>query len=322
MATDEVLTHFGAQFDWQPEIEHAEALRPRKNILVCGMGGSHLGAWLIRQYGGVQNLYIHRDYGMPDLPPEILGDCQIILSSYSGGTEEVLDSGRVALERGLPMACIASGGRLIEFAREHALPHVVIPDSGLQPRMATGFSMLGIAKLMGDAELEAAIRNAGIAADPLALKAEGERLSAVLSGKIPVIYSSNQNFPLAYIWKIKLNETAKIPAFCNAVPEMNHNELCGFDVYDSTRDISRNMCAIFFQSGGDHVRVQKRMEVAGEVLTEKGIQVERVKLQGSGFEKAFNAALLADWTSLCLAHLYGVPDMAVPMVEDFKKRIA
>ncbi len=91
MAIEDTLRKFPEQFEWQPEVMQGEALRPHKNYILCGMGGSHLGAWLIKRYGGVFNIFIHRDYGLPELPPDIWADALVILSSYSGTTEEVLD---------------------------------------------------------------------------------------------------------------------------------------------------------------------------------------------------------------------------------------
>lgn len=317
MALEDTLKRFGEQFGWEPEVVNAEKLVSYKNFVVCGMGGSHLGAWLITSYGGVP-ISIHRDYGLPFVGPDTL----VILSSYSGTTEETLDAGRVALERGLPIAAISTGGKLLEFAREHQLPFVQIPDTGLEPRMAIGFSMLGIARLMQHPALEKDIRTAGASIDPVAGEAEGKRLGALLTGKIPVVYSSSVNFPIAYIWKIKFNETAKIPATCSSFPELCHNELTGFDVYAATRAISTPMHVIFLNDSSDHPRIVKRMEVASEMLAERGVSVEHAALDGGGFVKAFKAALLADWVSLDLAERYKVPNPETPMVAEFKERIS
>ncbi len=322
MGMEDTIRRFPEQFDWQPVVDHNEVLRPRKHYVLCGMGGSHLGAWLIKRYGKVSNLWIHRDYGLPELPAEIYADAQIILSSYSGTTEEVLDSGRIALERGLPIAVVSTGGKLIEFAHEHALPSVQIPETGLEPRMAVGFSMLAIARIFGDAALESTIREAGKGIDPVEGKGEGERLAERLRGKVPLIYSSAPNVPISYIWKVKFNETSKIPAFIDTFPEMCHNELTGFDVVDRTRDISSRFHAVFLEDFGDHPRVRERMKVASEMFGERGIPVEHVGLAGkSGFEKAFRGALKADWVTLNLAREYGVPNPETPMVAEFKRRI-
>ena len=321
MALKDTLLRLSEQYGWQPEIVNPETLRPHRHYIVCGMGGSHLGAGLIQTYGGVAELTIHRDYGLPELSQQIYEDALVILSSYSGTTEEVLDSARAALERGLPMAAISTGGKLLEFAREHAIPHIQIPETGLEPRLALGFAAIGIARLMQNQPLEAAIRDAGTALDITLYEAIGEQLGQRLIGKIPLIYSSTRNLPIAYIWKIKFNENAKIPAFENVFPEMCHNELTGFDVVDATRELSSRMCAIFLEDEQDHPRIQKRMSVAQEMLSERGIPIERVSLDGDGFGKAFRSAAYADYATIILADTYGVPNPETPMVADFKHRI-
>ncbi len=318
---EDTIRRFGEQFSWKPIVEHSESLREYKYYVVCGMGGSHLGAWLIKRYGEHNNIFIHRGYGLPDLPKDILENALIILSSYSGTTEEVLDAGKTAKDRGLPVAVITKGGPLLQFAKESVVSHVVIPDTDLEPRMAIGFTMLGIAALIKNSKLEESIRAAGVATNPSVGEMEGARIGGLLQGKIPLIYSSAANIPLAYIWKIKFNETSKIPAFCNSFPELCHNELSGFDVADSTKALSAQMHVIFFDDEKDTQRIKDRMRVASEVLSEHGIPVTHVALTAWGFEKAFEAALLADWVSLHLAKGYNVPNPQTPLIADFKKRI-
>lgn len=321
MALEDAILRFREQFSWQPEVVHGDKLREYKHVIIVGMGGSHLGPWMLKSYAGGQNIFIHRDYGLPDMSEDVLKDALIILSSYSGDTEEVLDAGRVAIEKGLSVAAISRGGKLIAFAQEHQIPHIVSPDMNLQPRVAIGVSMLGISKLMMNPAMEAAVRAAGLATDPAAGREEGMRLAETLRGKVPVIYGSRQNMPLSFIWKIKLNESSKIPAFYNSFPEMCHNELCGFDTAETTVPLSNRFHAILLDDATDHPRNIVRMKAVGEILREKSIGVSNVTLKGEGLAKVFAAAVLADWVSIFLAAYYGVPDEQVPLVEDFKKRI-
>lgn len=318
---EDTIRKFGEQFSWQPVVEHNEALKAYKYFIIAGMGGSHLGAWLIRAYGHMPNVLVHRNYGLPSVPKDITENALVILSSYSGSTEEVLDCARECLAKGMPLAAITKGGKLLEFAREHAIPHCVIPESNLEPRMAIGYSMLGIAALMNNLKLQGDIRAAGTAINPGLGESEGTRIAGVLRGKIPLVYSSVSNLPLAYIWKIKCNETAKIPAFCNSFPEFNHNELSGFDTVDGTKSLSSSMHAVYLDDLDDHPRVKLRMQTTADVLAEKGIPVLRIPLTSSGFTKAFDAALLADWVTLSLAREYNVPNPETPLIAEFKKRI-
>ncbi len=323
MSLTDTLMRFKEQFAWDPQIENPAALGRYARTVVYGMGGSHLGAWLIKRYGGKPDIFIHRDYGLADEAPAVFEeDALHVLSSYSGTTEEVLDAAQEVLRRGLPAAAVSTGGTLLEIAREKGMPCIQIPETGLEPRMAIGFSMLALARILGDAPLEAAIREGGESVDPGEGKDAGASLGKKLEGKIPVVWSSAANLPLAFIWKIKFNETAKIPAFCNAMPELCHNELTGMDVVDATRPLADAVHIVMLEDESDHPRIRRRMQVAREMLGERGISVERVALAGNGFAKAFSGALLADWASLHLAEHYGVPNPETPLIAEFKKRIA
>lgn len=322
MSMEDTIRRFPEQFAWEPVVEHNDVLRAYKYYVICGMGGSQLGPMLIETYGPAHNLILHKDYGLPYLAPEVAEQALFIMSSYSGTTEETIDAAREAFGRGHAVAAVSTGGKLIEFAKEHALPHIVIPEMGLQPRLAIGFSMLGLARLMGDGELEGRIRQAGTQLNPMAAQEEGMRVAHALHDQVPLFYASTANMPLAYIWKIKINETSKSPAFCNVVPEMCHNELCGMDVADSTRGLTAGMTAVFLEDEMDHERNKKRMRIAGEILTQRGLRVIHIAVGGRDFDKAFHTALMADWVSYELAKYYGVPDEATPLIADFKGRMS
>lgn len=319
MSMTDTLVRFSEQFAWQPEVVNADKLAVHGRFVVCGMGGSHLGAWLIAQYGGKpEPIHIHRDYGLPNpVPPGSL----IILSSYSGNTEEVLDAAQAARAAGLPMAAVSTGGKLLAFAQEHGIPFVKIPDSTLEPRLAIGFSMLALAQLMRDAPLEALIRDAGLAVMPESRKTEGLAIGQNLVLHLPWVWSSEQNASLAYIWKIKFNESAKVPASCQTLPELSHNELSGFDVVEATSELARKTYVLLLEDAADHPRVQKRMQIARQMLEERHVSVSSVKLQGTGFFKAFDAAILADWAATALAEHYNVPNPETPLIAEFKRRL-
>ncbi|MBI2506768.1 MAG: bifunctional phosphoglucose/phosphomannose isomerase, partial [Candidatus Colwellbacteria bacterium] len=137
---------------------------------------------------------------------------------------------------------------------------------------------------------------------------------------IPIIYSSRRNIALAYNWKIKFNETGKAPAFYNTFPELNHNEMTGFDVQETTRELSDKMFFIFLKDEDDHPKITKRMEVLERLYRDRKLSVAVVSLEGnSKMEKIFNSLTLADWTAYYTAKRYNVEPEQVPMVEEFKK---
>ena len=226
----EAIKNFTKQFVYQPKLENEARLKRSDKFIVCGMGGSALGAELLRTANPYLDIIVHRDYGLPALSEEELKMRLIIVSSYSGNTEETLDAFETAREKHLALAALSIGGKLLELAKKYGIPYVQMPDTGIQPRSSLGFQVRILLKIMGE---EKGFREAGMLAkilNPLLFEKRGKELANELRGSVPVIYASTRNLPIAYNWKIKCNETGKIPAFYNVFPELNHNEMTGFDL--------------------------------------------------------------------------------------------
>src|SRR3989338_907812 len=158
---------------------------------------------------------------------------------------------------------------------------------------------------------------------PEKLEAAGKALGQKLVGSVPVVYASTRHFALANNWKIKVNENTKVPIFANVFPELNHNEMNGFDPQAGTRSLSRSFHFVFLRDDEDDPRIVRRMEVLEQLYRERELPVESIALTGaSRLEKIFSSLLTADWVSLALAEAYGVNPEPVPLVEEFKKLIA
>ena len=317
---EEAIKNFHTQFLWKPQIQNADKLPPAKKFVVGGMGGSHLAAGLLHLINPELDLVIHRDYGLPILAAA--PDCLYIASSYSGNTEETVNFAEEALKKGYTVATVSVGGKLLEFAQKNNLPHIVILDTKIQPRSALGFSLLALAVLVGDKKLLNELPLLAENLNPDALEEKGQTLSKELRSFVPVIYSSTRNSAIAYNWKIKFNETGKIPAFYNVFPELNHNEMTGFDAIQTTEGLSRQFHFIFLTDTADHPQIQKRMDVCVKLYKERGLAVATMPLEGRNTpEKIFSSLLIADWTAFHTSKLYGTEAEQVPMVEEFKKLI-
>ena len=318
----ESIKNFHTQFSYEPVVENAEKLAVSKRYIASGMGGSHLAADLIKVWKPSLDLVIHSGYGLPDLSDELLSERLAIAISYSGNTEETVDSFLQAGKKGLARAAIAVGGKLKELARDEGVPFIELPDTGIQPRMATGFSFKALLKLIG--ENQALTESAALSKtlNPEEFESRGQAIARRLKGFVPVIYSSERNRPIAYNWKVKFNETGKTPAFINVFPELNHNEMTSFDVKESTRSLSERFYFIILRDPEDHPKIQKRMEVITKLFQSRGLNAETVELEGKNvFAKMFSSLVLADWAAYYTAEAYGVESTEVPMVEEFKKLI-
>lgn len=316
----DAIASFNKQLGFEPVVVNAEKLKRYSKFLVCGMGGSHLAADLIGSLGLPIELIVHKNYGLPNIN---LTDYLVVASSYSGNTEEVIDGLEHALKQKLPVAVTSVGGTLMSLAQKHGLPYVQMPDDGIQPRSALGYSLKSMLALMGLNNELKVLTKLGGKLSPKAFESQGKQFARDCAGKVPVIYSSTENQAVAYNWKIKLDETGKIPAFYNVLPELNHNEMTGFDVVKSTHKLSANFQFIFLGDSNDHPQIKKRMAVLEKLYRARGLAVVTVPLKGtSRWERMLGSIILADWFSYYTAEHYGVEAEQVPMVEEFKKLIS
>ncbi len=317
----ESLKNLHKQFEFVPTVENAKSLKKAETYIVAGMGGSNLASGLLKLLHPDLNIYFHRNYGLPHLPKKQLRQSLLIASSHSGNTEETIDALQKALREKIPVAVIASGGKLLDLARKNRKPYIQLPH-GIQPRTAIGYSLLAFMKIIGD---NAGLREAANLSHLLKsteYERAGKTLARKLKGNVPIICSSEKNGILSYNWKIRLNETGKIPAFSSVFPELNHNEMTGFDVKERTRELSQKLFFIFLKDAGDNPRILKRMNVTERLYRERGLPVEVMIVNGkTPLHKMLSCILIADWTAFYLAKEYGVDPEPVPLVEEFKKLI-
>jgi glucose/mannose-6-phosphate isomerase len=325
MTVREAIINFPAQLAYEPVIENGPLKKPYKNYIVAGMGGSALSASFLKSWdpGLHPAITVHRDYGLPG-ETDKLENALIIASSYSGNTEETVDAFLEARKRNLDVAVIAIGGKLIELAKTENVPYVQLPDTHIQPRSALGLNAKALLKLIGREDAIQELAKLSNTINPLALEVPGKTLAEEFKNHIPIIYSSaRHNTALGYIWKITLNETGKIPAFVNVLPELNHNEMNSFDGAADTRHLTDHFAFIILKDPLDDPRLQKRMSLLEKFYRDRGFLVKTLDLTGeTAFEKMFSSFLLADWTALYTAELYNRDPNGIPMVEEFKKLMA
>lgn len=323
MAMDQALRDFPNQFAFEPVVANAEHLEPKPHVVVCGMGGSNLASSLLKTWKPEIWITMHRDYGLPAMPEDLARQTLFIASSYSGNTEETLSSYDEARAKGHAVAVVAVGGKLLDAAKRDDVAYIELPNTGIQPRAALGFSAVALMKLMGQAEALDEMKRLASTLQGDVLEGSGKKLASELSGHVPLFYASEQNVAIARIAKIKFNENTKIPAFFNALPEMNHNEMTGFDVTDATHALSEKFHIVLFRDASDHAQIQKRMDVVKQLYEKRGLAVSEITMAGTTkLEQMFMALLIADWASFYVGQAYGVEIEQVPMVEEFKKLIA
>lgn len=288
------------------------------NIVVCGMGGSAWPAEILKTWlSSSMPFFINKTY---TLPLQTNKKSLIIISSYSGDTEEPLSCYQEARKKGLKIIGLTTDGKLKQLCQKDKVPLVLIPKDVPQPRMGCGYTFAALAGLLINHSLikDRSKEIAAIAKNlqPSLKEAQGKELAQKILNRIPIIYTSDRLKALAFIWKIKFNENNKILSFFNYFPELNHNELNGYAM------TSNNFFVIILQDKNEHPRILKRMNLTAEIINSKNIPVEIIRLQGKNLlEKIFSSIVLADWTSYYLALEKGVDPFSVNMVKELKKRM-
>ncbi|MCU0859048.1 MAG: bifunctional phosphoglucose/phosphomannose isomerase [Thermoplasmata archaeon] len=209
------------------------------NVVVCGMGGSAIGGDLLAEWmRHVSDVpcFVRRSYNASSVVDK---GSLVIVSSYSGNTEETMSMFEDARRRGAKIVAIASGGRISEMASSAGVPVARVPN-GLVPRASLGFllgAMIGILEKSGvvdpSQELEEAAKvldetASSCSPDMATHRNPAKRLAHEVFGTIPVVAGHGLSAPVAKRWANQLNENGKVLAFATEIPEMNHNEIVGW----------------------------------------------------------------------------------------------
>lgn len=304
------------------------------NVVITGLGGSAIGGDLVRMFiarKATIPVIVNRDYFLPAFADQ---NTLVIVSSYSGNTEETLSAYDDARLKGSRLIAITTGGKLKEKALEDGIPVLTIPP-GLSPRAALGYSFiplliiierLGIIPGGVSREIEDAIKimkEARGRFSPEVPEAENpaKGLARQFHKKLPIIYgSSGTTEIIAMRWKGQINENSKAPAYFNTFPELNHNEIVG---WDGPEEILKGFQVVILRDEGDYERVQKRIEITREIINNKGGEVLEVWSEGGTcLARMFYLIMLGDFASVYLAALYKKDPTPVNLIDLLKKRLS
>lgn len=290
------------------------ALRP-DGVIICGMGGSALAGEIIKALKNELKIPVpvvtSQNYGLPrtDFRRPL-----VIAISFSGDTEETLSGFSAALKAGMPAAAVGGGGKLKELALKNGRPFAAFEKNGLVPRQAVGLMFYGAIAVLKRVFKGVAVPDLNKSFNSGKLENKGRSLAKMIKNRIPVVCASPRNRHLAYDWKIRFNETAKIHAFSLSLPEMNHNELAALG------HRSGDFFFLFLQDGRDDIRLRKRMAAASRLFQKKKISSETIEISGENFlERDFQTIALADWTAYYLSLSRKVNPKETPVIEEFKK---
>ena len=299
-------------------------------LIVSGMGGSAVGGALARAILGVnatRPISVFRDYVVPAWTTP---DTTVLCVSYSGETEETLAVFEGAGALGARRIVATSGGALGTLAREEGVPVIPVPV-GLQPRSAVAYltvAALEVAAAVGAAptmrsEIDVAAAHVEALLDELGPDGpedgEAKSLARALHGTIPVIAGTGLTTPVAYRWKTQFNENAKMPAFSHELPELDHNEIVGWEGAAELAPFS----AVFLDDDDLHPRVRARIELTRGLIDAAARSTHVVASRGdTRTERLFSLVAIGDLVSVYLAVLRGVDPSPVTVIDQLKGEMA
>lgn len=301
-------------------------------VVVTGLGGSAIGGDVAKSAAGDSlrvPLLVNRDYRLPAfVDPTWL----VIVSSYSGNTEETLSAYNQARRANAPRVCVSSGGRISAMAGEDRVPVITIPP-GLPPRAALGYSsitLLGILRalhLIPDPreEIEETVALLSTLAARYSTRTPekdnlAKGIARSLHGKVVAIYASGGILDSAAVrWRGQMEENGKNLAFHHLLPEMNHNELLG---WECPPEVLLRVGVIFLRDKEDHPQVQRRFDWTKQMISTRAGAVRDLWSEGhSRLARIFSLICLGDFASLYLAYLNGVDPTSVAGIDSLKKHL-
>ncbi|MBS1636542.1 MAG: bifunctional phosphoglucose/phosphomannose isomerase [Bacteroidetes bacterium] len=322
----QLVENFTLQLQEALDIAGKASLNKKANIqhiVITGLGGSGIGGTIMTELAAHECPYpviINKDYFLPEfIGPHSL----VIVSSYSGNTEETISAMQQAIDKKAQIICVTSGGRILDLAKQHGFDHIIIPG-GNPPRSCIGYSLIQLIKifqfngfvksdLLADASAAIALLNR----EEKAIQADALILAKTLHRKIPVIYSLGSCEGVAVRFRQQVNENSKMLCWHHTFPEMNHNELVGW------AEPHENMAVVTFRTTYDYKRTVKRYDVCKPIFEKQAATVTDIMAKGSSrLEQFLYHIHLGDWASCYMADLKGVDATEVDVITRLKNELA
>ena len=300
-----------------------------QNIVVCGMGGSAIGGDLSKSLVKKSlklPLTVNRNYEMPNW---VNSNSIVVCSSYSGNTEESLNAYHDAITKGAKVIGITTGGKLSFLLDKNNNDKVEIP-SGLQPRAAVAFSFIPLLYLLKKLNLtdSEAINDISTTIDALELarnlystgvdKNPTLNLAQKIYDTLPVIYGEDgSTSAIALRWKGQFCENSKMLAYHNDIPEMNHNEIVG---WQENPQLLKKISILWISDKSINSRNSLRIDASKNILNNIPFLQHKIEIDGPNFTERFIHLLhFGDWVSYWCALLHSTDPSPVKKIDKLKK---
>ncbi len=313
------------------EFHHPPDYRKLDKIVVTGLGGSAMGGDILCSYLNEEvkiPIFVNRRYTLPHFVDE---NTLLLVVSYSGNTEETISAYHQGVDLSAKMVAVTSGGKLRELGEAKGIPLIIVPP-GMPPRTALGHLFLPLLIILEKLGLVKAkgkdIEETGFLLEELSQRWDPsssdrnlpKNLARKLLGKLPLIYGSEPLKAVCLRWKTQINENSKSLAYPVVFPELNHNEIIGWEGMEELRE---RLEIVILRDKGDQERIEKRIEITKSVLGERAGGIEEAWSEGKSLlARLFSLIYLGDWVSFYLAILSNIDPTPVKSIDLLKKRLA
>lgn len=293
------------------------------NVVVTGLGGSGIGGTILSEL--IQGecpvpVIVNKDYFLPDF---ISGNSLVIISSYSGNTEETISAMQQAIAKKAQIVCVTSGGKILELANQNGYDAIVIPG-GNPPRSCIGYSLVQLIKIVQfnglvKTDLLKQVKGAVglLDMESASIKSEALTVARTVFGKLPVLYSLGTCEGTVVRFRQQINENSKMLCWHHTLPEMNHNELVGWT------EKNESLAVITFRTAFDYERTIKRYEICKSLFQKYSSSVTDITAKGNTKLEQFMYLIhIGDWISCYIADLKNIDPVEVDVITNLKNELA
>lgn len=299
-----------------------------QNVVFCGMGASMYGASVLKALLGPEIPFpaeVVSDYFLPNYVGK---NTLVVLTSYSGTTEEVLSCAQDAKSKEAQMVVVTKGGPLAEFAKDNNLPAYIFDGTKLNPgnvpRLGTGYSIMGLIGLLNKLNVvsieEEEVNNALVRMEEKVaeIEAQAKQDYKIFVDKIPVIFAAEHLNGNAPILRNQFNETGKTFSALFHIPDLNHHLMEGLQF-----PTDAPLHFIIFNSPNYSNKIKKRIALTTELVNQNNYPVHEFMTSGQTVYDDFLETLIyGSFLTLYLGLAYGQNPSTNPHVDWFKNQLA
>ena len=298
--------------------DHNLNLEEISKVVIAGMGGSAIAGLILKDLFPEMDIVVERNY----FPNTTIDEhTLVIVCSYSGNTEETLSYYDYAVRLTDHAMVLTTGGELLKKAKLDNISYHLLPK-GHPPRSALGFSLTFLISIF-DKE---GVSNIDIdclktfSKEAATKKSEVYALAKKIHKTMPIIVTEEDLSSIGFRLKSQLNENSKMLSYNITIPEMNHNEIIGWE--------NKNIDKKFFSMIWIHIGWPKnveRMKITNEILSKKVSHVSHLTIPDKvpkNLTSLFFLINYIDWLSYWCGILNDVDIDAIKSIDLLKKKIS